>query len=776
MIVSLLTGKLDNRPDRVECSWEELVQTLSTHARRAGKEGPLFSPCEFDGRGKTKDCAVQVWFGVLDFDSVSLSDFQAALSRADALDAFAYSTHSHGPEQLKARLVVRWSRPVPAGEYRSAWLALAQAFPGADAQCKDANRFYYTPSCPPNGAPAFWRSSGGALWDPATLPAAEAPGAAPALDLLPPAALRRTLKKWARSPSAELRAVSGLLELGLDGKPMAAEGARDATLFRLACALAPEYPTTDPRALAAELSGSLSQWGAGDRPWGDLLAEKIARKQAEVLGARTAGADGLSSRQSENVQLSLGRAHPYTPEELAELSAAHPWPLRRRWLAAWGNSVYALVDGSYRGPWQGLSCGPALAQALAPATSAGVSVYGFDPKGEVKLRSPAELVEQFGVALDRVEADMTASRAYLAAPPGRVLVEAPCPLRDLEPVWDPEVAHWLALLCGDQPGREGSKQKALLDWLAVVTELSAPAPALYLWGTSGAGKNLLAYGLAKLWSSSPCPLSAAMSDFNDEILRCPLVFGDERIPDRNGVPRTEELRELVTQCEFTVNRKHAQRFVARGSVRVVLSANAPNLTSRNAELSADDVKALGDRLISVRCTPAARAFLESLSTETWARGGDRIAQHALWLREAARAGTRPVAPGTRLAVAADAAELVATIRVSSGVRWQVLYWVCSYLRAPEIHLRGCGGKPAIQVTGGVVSIAPSRLPECWGHYLGQERPPTVEKVLSAVRALTSGEGSFRRLEAATLASWADSAGEELPPLAAAEAAIIAAMN
>src|SRR5690348_2778084 len=44
MIVSLTTSMLDVRPQRVECSWDELVRALSTHAIRTTKDGPLFSP------------------------------------------------------------------------------------------------------------------------------------------------------------------------------------------------------------------------------------------------------------------------------------------------------------------------------------------------------------------------------------------------------------------------------------------------------------------------------------------------------------------------------------------------------------------------------------------------------------------------------------------------------------------------------------------------------------------------------------------------------------
>jgi hypothetical protein len=788
LILSLVNGPFDTRPQRIECAWEEIVQALSTHQRRIPKEGPLFSPCEFDGRGKSADCVVQVWFGVLDFDSIGPAEFQAALAVADRFDAFAYSTHSHSDHQLKARLVVRWSRPVAKADYRAAWLGMASIFPGCDAQCKDPGRFYYTPSCLPDAVPAFWRSSGREPLDVDGLAQAGlAAGATsrapvPATDALPRGAIKRTIKKWLRSSSAELRACAALLELGSEGTAMAGEGARDQTLFRLACALAGEFPTTDPRSFAAELSASLSQWGDSERPWGDLFAEKIARKQSELSTQRGAAADGLSARASENVALALGRAHPYTPEELTNFQDAHPFPLRRRWIAAHGNSVYALVEGSYRGPWVGLSAGPALVQALSPASSAGVQPYQVDGKGQVQTMPVSTMLETYGVALDRVEADMTASKAYLAPPVAAgarslVLVEAPCPLRAIEPAYDPEVDTWLALLCGDAPGApEGAKRKALLDWLATVTDLAHPSPGLYLHGAPGAGKSLLPSGLAKLWSSSPCPLSAAMGDFNDEILRCPLVFGDERIPDRNGVPRTEELRELITTSEFTVNRKHAQRFVARGSVRVVLSANAPNLVARNADLNSDDVRALGDRLISIKARVEAAEYLKTVNTEDWARAGDRIAAHALWLRDAARAGVRPVAQGTRLLVPSNSADLVASIQVSSGLRWQVLYWICSYLRAPDVHLRGAGGRPAVLVHGGIVFVAPARLPECWAHYLGLERPPTVERVLAAIKAVTLPAGpnageTFRRLAPDALSNWSELSGEPVPALASAELAV-----
>lgn len=778
MIISALSNKFDRAPRSVPCEFEDLAAAFTrpdAHLRRTEKDGPLFSPCEFDGTGKGAESAVRVWFGVLDLDSLDATALTALLQKADRFDAFAYSTHSHSAEKPKARLCIRWSRPASASEYAAVWRALAADFPGSDAQCKDAGRFYYLPSAPEGAQAAAWRSSGREAWD---VDAVRAPEAAPdpgAHDTLHVGALLRWAKRARNSKAAEARAIGEIAVAGLSGHAMAPDkgGTRDATLFRLACSLASEFPTTDPQALAAEFEPSCSHWTDCARDPVLNLREKIERKQREVRAARGTAGEALSGRQTENLAIALRRRHPYTPEELAEYSAAHALPLSRRWLVALDDSVWAQIDGSYVGPWRGLAAGPAVAQALAPASSAGVSLYAYDAKGNLALRQTSDLVQSYGVALDDVEADLTAKRAVLD-PVRRVLVQAPCPLRDLEPEYNPEIAEWLELLA------PGTKHESLLNWLAAVTRLEVAAPALYLYGASGAGKNLLAYGLARLWSSSPSSLAAALDGFNDDLLRCPLVYGDERIPDRNGVPRTEELRELVTRQEHSINRKHVRRFVAKGACRVVLSANKPNLTARNAELSADDVKALGDRLVSVKVPAAAADWLAQRGgvafTASWVRDSG-IAQHALWLRE-----TRAAVPGTRLAVPSDSAELVAALRVGSGLRWQTLYWICSWLRDPAVHARATTGRePAALLDAGGLWVSYARLAESWTHYLPGERQPSVERVAHAIQDMAreqraGGVVRYGRLDFTALVSWCDGAGEPVPSLEQTAKALCAVMN
>jgi len=321
--------------------------------------------------------------------------------------------------------------------------------------------------------------------------------------------------------------------------------------------------------------------------------------------------------------------------------------------------------------------------------------------------------------------------------------------------------------------------------LAVVTDLDRPAPALYLMGEAGAGKSLLAFGLARLWGQPPTTMRAALSSFNASITRSPLVFADEKIPETwHGEPRTEELRELITTTEFEVNRKYQHPIVAKGSLRIICCANNMRLISAHEDFTPEDARALADRFLFVRPHPEARAWLERRGGQAFTEElvkGDRIARHALWLREQARSGARPVTRGGRLAVPGSADELTQAIQVSGGVRWAVLAWVHAFLCDPAVHIAARAGRPFMAIckpaegeADPVIWIAPSLVLECWDHYMAGDRHPSREKLTDALKGMLypadvarrrlSGR-SYQALKLEHLVSWCENAGQDLGELA-----------
>ncbi len=835
--LSTLLHAYDKHPTVTECRWSDVLELLSADAYtfRAEKlRGPLFSPAEFtaDETGqtrKTKAHVRAVWFGVLDFDDVTPTAFMATCAKAEPFAACAYTTWGQ-PEAgkaglFRARLVVPFTRAALPAEWPALYARLVAFFgsTGTDESCKDASRCYFTPALPVGCEWAIqtWRGTGTGAWDvdsalagaldsAPTTAGASAPadvGGFIAADPITRDQVARLADRLAKRADPNANRMGGLIKQALEGYAFANPGAHDNTIYAIACTLGEHFTHVDASALADLFRPALSLMAAQsshpDRPAATVenLAEKITRAQKTVYEQRRATQDATALTRSRKIALAfLGkRSHPYTQDELKEYaaqvsgadSAGGLAALDYRWIVQRGNGAYLFFCGSYVGPFLKAELSVAAAQFLSPAIGAGVELYEVDDKGNTSLKSADRLVSEYGRVVERVEADLTAARSYLRDD-AHVFVEAPCPLRkDLTPAYDPEVAEWLSLLAGRAPGAsDGGKVEALLDWLGAVTMLQSPAPALYLKGEPGSGKSLIAFGLARLWGANhPTTMRAALGKFNDSILRCPLVLADEKVPETwSGQPRTEELRELITTAEFSVERKFQPELTARGSVRAICAANNLNMiTTRASDLTPEDALALADRFLFVCPHPYARVWLQE-RTEAYTKAGggsfgeslvsgDRIARHALWLREQGR----PFKRGGRLIVPGDSDELVRLIQTGSGTPWAVLSWIWAFLQDPARHVSARSGRSfAALVHEGHVWIHARSLLDSWDHYLQSDRPPTLERLTSALRALlipanqaryqprtraaSGGRERYQALRLEQLAAWCTGQGEDASAL------------
>jgi hypothetical protein len=847
--ISFFADTWDTHPTQAEVPWSAVLHGLvgpGSYTFRTDKTaGALFSPAEFgpdpnatpckcatcaastpaeNARRvrKTKPAVRAVHFAVLDLDDVTPDQLMTACSKAEPFAACCYTTWSQ-PEAgarglFRARLVLPLSRPVAPVEWPAVYDRLASYFGALNgtAECKNSNRSYYTPALPTGAEWAIqtWRATGSAALDPDALlrmPAttthadASTGGAFVAADPVTMDQVRRFADRLSKRADPDQSRMGNLLRAALDGDAFAGPGNHDTALWAVANVLAEQFTHVDAGALADLFRPALSimaqQSNHPDRPAATPanLAEKISRAQRSAHETRKAHAEQNTVERNRKITLAfLGkRSHPYTPDELAAFSGGDlsgPNGLADRWIVQRGNCAYVFFDGSYVGPFNVRGeLSAACAQFLAPAISAGVELYEADSKGVIVPKSGESLIHQYGRVVERVEADLTAQRSYLA-PDRHVFVEAPCPLAPLEPKYSSEVAEWLALLAGRAPGSTvGGKVDALLDWLAAVTMLDRPAPALYLKGEPGSGKSLLAFGLARLWSaSSPTSMRAAMSKFNDAILRCPLVLADEKVPESwSGQPRTEELRELITCTEFGVERKYQSEAKARGSIRAILAANNMRLLSTKEDFTREDALALADRFLFVIPHPFAREWLIAKGGPNF---GERlvrenyIAQHALWLRQQHETGARKIRPGGRLVVPGDAQELVRIIQTSGGAAWPALYWLWSFLQNPAAHIGASAGRPfAAVVKEGRLWVSFKRLYESWDHYLQGERPPTLERLTNAARGVVRPQKEaryepsraraagvrYQQIDLDALGAWAQAQGENTEALHANAGGLLA---
>lgn len=835
---STLTNAFDAHPVNHALEWPQLLDALSAYVYRSVKEdGPLVSPatflpsaepCKCHGQPglvrKLKTCVEAVHFLALDFDDVPADKVTEILKRLEPYQALTYTTWKQPEASAKGlmrfRAMLPMARSCSAAEWPIVYRCAVRDFGASalDESCKDPNRFYFTPALPldANGNPCTWaaqtwRSPGSAVWDvdealARPVPAESSwersadqigtPGGSSLFqagsDPIPrEAVLRLSAKLEKRDDPKDIR-MGTLLRAGLDGHALTeGKGQRHVVLRDLAWRLAAAFPTGSTESLAEHFRLSLDfmREGAAEDPvkhFQDLIASaqrKVHETAHDEAASKLVGASRNILKAFEG--LGQRRSAPYTPAELAAFKAQAGGDLSSRWILQAGSNVWLFFAGDYIGPFSREAIGPACAQWLAPASTAGVEVYKYDDKGNVKIKDLHELVGAYGRVITRVEADMAASRAYLD-PARSAIVEAPCPLRELEPAYHPEIDAWLHALAGPKYDR-------LCDWIACVTFLRECTPAVFIKGASGVGKNMLALGLARLWSETgPTPMMHAMGEFNAQVVNCPLVYADEQIPETfRGEPRTEELRELISACTFKINQKNRPVSTARGSVRVIIGANNFNVISRKAELTPEDAQALADRFILIDAgtddAAPARDYLTGRGGPEFTRAwvdGDGIAKHALWLRDEVTSCRRILKRGSRFILPGDAAELVIALQTASRVPSDLLEWVWQFLQDPAKHASACVGRPlACMVVQGEVWLNARSVLACWDHYMAGERAPTANTFKRTTRGLIMSErkggrlrlgaggakGKYYRLNLESLYAWlrgADESLQELPALLA----------
>jgi hypothetical protein len=581
----------------------------------------------------------------------------------------------------------------------------------------------------------------------------ETPLTSKGTDPIPRDALVRLAAKLEKSDDHQKLRIGQLLRTGLSGHEIALSGDRHVALRDMAWRIAIAFPTGSAITIAEHFRLSLDfmrEAGVEQDPvvhFCGLIESAQGKVQAQAAERERL----VVSQQARKTAIAwesagLARATSYSQAELAEWARPeNGGPLESRWLLQSGGAVWIWFNGDYVGPFVREAIGTACAQWLAPAISAGVDVYKTTPQGERMLKTLGELVGAYGRVLKTVEADMSASRTHYDARRSAV-IEAPCPLRELEAAHDPEVEEWLRLLAGD-------KYERLCDWLATCTWLRECAPAVFLKGASGAGKNLFASGVARLWSVSGfTPAEHALGQFNAAVTECPLVYADERVPENwKGEPRTEELRALITTSTFKINQKNRPLVTCFGSARVVIGANNFGVISRKADFTPEDAQALADRFILIdvgtKEHSPARDFLIAKGGAVWGESivrHDRLARHALWLRDQVQSGARALVRGGRMVVPGDASELMSALQTGSRVPWNVFSWVWSFLQDPAKHVAASVGRPfAAIVHEGRVWLEPSLLVRAWDHYLPGEKAPTLEQVRHAARGMLHPEREFR---------------------------------
>lgn len=300
-----------------EAPWTELAEFLSTHVRTADKFSVAGFGCHVlkpppDGTciaciQSTKitdaeravlstkphrhlDCVTEVTAFVFDVDVGTVPQIATTEQRLrDAsLGAHFYSSHSHTSEKPAFRLLIPTTRPITVREYPALRAHLIERFaiPCNPNQSADASRFWFLPSCPPDGTPIV-ETLVGDPYDPGTAPKELllAPERSPLVGWQPPedpkgavdiAPLRlAVLKQMERCTALGDHDKAEALRRLINRQALAEDGHRNETTFRVCGTLGFIVPKgTSVGAVMALLRPSLNAMiAAGSK----LTEEKVER-------------------------------------------------------------------------------------------------------------------------------------------------------------------------------------------------------------------------------------------------------------------------------------------------------------------------------------------------------------------------------------------------------------------------------------------------------------------------------------------------------------------
>lgn len=700
-----------------------LEAQLLTHVERPDKDGACFSPVTYKpgvSRGGANVLSVHAL--VLDCDHLSVAQAVALETSLSQYSYILHTTHTHNPpDDCRLRIILPISRslsPIEYGRFREAFITRHNI--PADPATKDPSRIFFLPSTPPGKTPWAEAHGGETIQVERYLTLTPAPSTKKTV--APPEDLDEIRTHLRRVRKAESMA---LIKTILAGEPLAVEG-RDLAMHKASGIMAFSLPVGTPKELMLEiLRPSIEAMPSDNTPQYEM--DKLEEKLDRAL-ERRAAADRDSQAISQSFDSKTGG---YTVEELEAFAKQQKCTVaefKTRWIIQCGPSYWVYVDGGYRSPWSREDILTGLKSDFARAPC---DIYKFSKTGEKTFAPLSDVLLRYGTSARAVRADISIPFSYYDAKT-ETFHEAVCPRTLRQGVFHQEVQTWLELLGGPVQG-------PLLDWVASVTHLEQQCAALFVEGPPGVGKTLLAYGLARLWGKTmPTSLESVLSDFNETLAGCPLVFSDEGLPAQIGKNITAELRKLLGQPTRTLRRKYLKEATMTGNIRLMVCSNNDRFPFD--EMGEADREAVAQRILYVRGCEEAKTYLETLPRAVREDFKDkRIAEHALWLRE-----NRQVIPGKRFLVEGRESSFHTRLSINNGLNPAI----CEFLVGLIIELN-----PALENTwsdrllvgGGEVLVTGKAFGDkaTWERLApGTKFPPTTD-IHRALRNMRQGQRQLR---------------------------------
>ena len=145
----------DNVPHPYE-GWDEFHKLFQVKVTSDKHSVKLYCPAEFADNRRLDRNVLHVSFGTIDVDDYgedAVMDALNTLTEDLGLQVIFHTTHRYAeslPNKFKCRIIIPFSRPVEVDEWDRVWHGMNELVGNiADSQCRNPNRIYYFPSCPP---------------------------------------------------------------------------------------------------------------------------------------------------------------------------------------------------------------------------------------------------------------------------------------------------------------------------------------------------------------------------------------------------------------------------------------------------------------------------------------------------------------------------------------------------------------------------------------------------------------------------------------------------
>lgn len=466
-----------------------------------------------------------------------------------------------------------------------------------------------------------------------------------------------------------------------DKRPIAYEGERDSTLFRLVgsvIANVSALPGTTPEHIYALLFDSVADLGGTDDGdlWLDELWDMIARLWVDTAKDIEEKREAEITDQARIVDGYCSWAGETGIEEIS-----------RKVIVATGKAFYLLgKDGYYSSvPYPKDILISAVRQQDVESI-----IPTLYPKADgtgTRFARAQELIDRHSTFCNEVEGVAGQPGSYIRN--GNIFCLNLYNRRtDLEPAYSNKVDNWLQELC---PTKE--EYTKLCNWLGNALAFDeGPICALSIKGPPGCGKKLLSQGLAECIQSEQVATSADFGEFASQLFKTPFLVINEGFPKvSDGMHPADSFRKLTAGDPIDAAKKFHDRVTIRTPLRIMLFANNYSVLrsiGHRRDLSPEDRDAIAMRIFHLNVPEAASAHLVTQGglsyTRGWIRGDDGspsnyvIAKHFLWLHSK----REPIRHGARLLVEGELnPDVLRILSTQSGNAPEVIETIVSMIEA-----------------------------------------------------------------------------------------------